>query len=333
MCNLKRKVSIKDIIIIGVFLILVVVNIISNIVLHGYSGVSSLIEQTILIVLSFIGLIEFADFCHWKIFVPDFYIDNREKAHEKEIETCISSFFDNDSKFVNDYDEESKRLFLSQVGITTEQLDRIRMDLIKMRCLPLQTLENAKKKVELFLKNGYPLIIDQNKIDAAKLAYNKVRYFINFTDAMFLPEYAREISSLLTFLIMEEEPDLKSVTRLVIPFDSNFLLGVEVSKHLGKPIVKMRTKTGKVEREKPWEGQLNATDKVIIIHDVLVSADQIIDAVDKLSSKCKCKILGVYCLVTRKEWKGAIRLEERGIRVHQIICLDDDDIRNIRADS
>ena len=329
---MKRKVSIKDIIIIGVFLILVVVNIISNIVMHGYSGVSSLIEQTILIVLSFIGLIEFADFCHWRILVPDFYIDNREKAHEKEIETYISNFFDNDSKFVNDYDEESKRLFLSQVGITTEQLDRIRMDLIKMRCLPLQTLENAKEKIKLFLKNGYPLIIDQNKIDATKLAYNKVSYFINFTDAMFLPEYAREISSLLTFLITEEESNLKSVTRLVIPFDSNFLLGVEVSKLLGKPIVKMRAETGKVEKEKPWEGQLDATDKVIIIHDVLVSADQIIDALDKLSSKCRCEILGIYCLVTRKEWKGAIRLEERGTKVHQIICLDDNDIRDIRDD-
>ena len=95
----------------------------------------------------------------------------------------------------------------------------------------------------------------------------------------------------------------------------------------------MTDKNRQSGKGKPWEGQLNATDKVIIIHDVLVSADQIIDAVDKLSSKCKCKILGVYCLVTRKEWKGAIRLEERGIRVHQIICLDDDDIRNIRADS
>ena len=137
------------------------------------------------------------------------------------------------------------------------------------------------------------------------------------------------LTNRIAFLI-KEKADLNRVDRLIVPYDSNFLLGVEVSKRLGKPMVKMRFERGKIITAQPWEGQLNPTDRVIIIHDVLVKADQIIHTLEQLPRTCE--VLGVYCLITRKEWKGLERLEQKGVTVEQIVCLNDNDISTIREE-
>ena len=321
------RVTKKDLLIGLLFAAVVVANIISNIALYGYGGIGALIEQTILIMLSFVGLVEIACYCHWSILVPDFFIYRQQRERRDEIETYLSEYFEKDHKFFNDYSEERVKFILSQLGITTSQLDRIRLELIKMRCMPLKSMEDAQRKIERYVKNDYPFVISQKNVDSSRLSYHEVDYYINFTDPMFLPEYAQEIASLLAFLI-QEKAELNQVDRLVIPYDSNFLLGVEVGKRLGKPIVKMRQEKGKVIAAQPWEGQLNATDRVIIVHDVLVKADQILHTLSKLPNTCE--VLGLYCLVTRKEWGGAAKLKERSVLVEQIACLDDKDIKAIR---
>lgn len=324
----KYKWTIKDGVIVVFFVVLAVANISSNIVLNGYGGIGPLIEQTLVLMLSFIGFIEIASFCHWSIFVPDFWACQRKKERQNEIEAYMAEYFREDIKFVQDYNDERIRFILSQMDIATSQLDRIRLDLIRMRCMPLKSLDDARKKIEYYVRNEYPMVISQKETDSTKLCYKEVDYYINFTDPMFMPEYAQEIAALLSFLI-QEKADLNEVDRLVIPYDSNFLLGVEVGKRLGKPIVKMRLDKGKIIEAQPWEGQLNFTDKVIIVHDVLVKADQIIHTLSKLPNPRN--VLGVYCLISRKEWNGKEKLKQRDVSVEEISCLDDHDIHIIRG--
>lgn len=320
----KYKITLKDVIIVILFCLIIIVNITEE-----YTNVSTLIEKTILIMLSFVGLIEIANYCNWHILVPDFFAYSKKKERQTEIQMYMTEYFRNDIKFIHDYSEERIQFILSQMGITTSQLEKIRLSIIKMRCMPLKTLSDAAKKINYYVKNDYPLVITQKDIDAAKLCYHDVNYYINFTDAMFLPEYAQEIGSLLSFLI-KEKVDLNKVDRLVVPYDSNFLLGVEVSKRLGKPMVKMRAKQGKIITAQPWEGQLNPKDRVIIVHDVLVKADQIIHTLNQLPQTCE--VLGVYCLITRKEWDGLLKLQRKRINVEQIACLNDEDISQIREE-
>ena len=89
----------------------------------------------------------------------------------------------------------------------------------------------------------------------------------------------------------------------------------------------MRQKSGRIEREKCWDGDLNNGDRVIIVHDVLVTSDQIIHTLSKLPPTCGVK--GLFCFAVRKEWAGLKNLTEHSIRVERILDLNDNDIETI----
>lgn len=326
-----QKMTKKDIAFIIVFFTLITINILCHFSLYGVQSVNTVIEQTIISMLAILGLVQIAEFCNWTFVVPDFFISAQEKNVENKTKDAIAAYFINDINYIHNYNEERMNYFMSQLGITTRQLDDIRLELIRMRCMPLSNLTDAEEKIQKYVKNEYPFVIDQRKIDSSRLSYKKVKYYLNFTDPMFLPDYSREIASWLVFLVQQKTDNLQEIDKLIIPYDSNFLLGVEVGRRLGKPVVRMRYSKGKIVNEQPWEGNLSQKDRVIIIHDVLVEAKQIVHALNYLPRTCE--VLGVYCLITRKEWDGAKVLEDRRIRVEQILCLDDHDIAKIRGEN
>lgn len=323
----KRGLTKKDIIILLIFGALLIINIICYFGRNPNGTVGGIIEQTILLVLSFVTLVDIASYANWNILVPDFFEFTKEIKHKKEVQNYIGMYINEDINFFHDYSQERIGYILSQLGININQLDKIREELVRMRCIPLGSLDDASEKLRSLVKCDYPILIDQNKMDSAKLCYNKVRYYINTMDIMFIPDYASELSAILSFLI-SEKADLSKVDKLIIPSDSNFLLGVEVGKKLGKSVVKMRYSHGKIETEKCWDGNLDLHDKVIIVHDVLVSGDQIIDVYNKLPQTCY--IMGCYCLISRKEWNGKERLKDKDIPCYEVLEIDDDDIDEIR---
>ena len=331
----EYKITIKDIILTGVFIVIVVWNVINYIFHNGMENLGGLIEQTLLIMLSFVTLADIASYTNWSILVPDFFVyaKERKQKEREQIEilnarNSIQKFIDKDLElFLNDYNQEKMSFILSNLGISADQLDQIRIELIKMRCLPLKDLEDAKSKIKRLVKSAYPIIIDQEKFDSSKICYKKVRYYVNIMDIMFIPDYANELSAILAYLIQEKIKPTE-IDKLIIPHDSNFLLGVEVGKKLGKTVVKMRAKGGKIESEKYWDGNLEPTDRVIIVHDVLVSGEQISDALGHLPKPCQVK--GFFCLITRKEWQGKRKLTEKRIPCYEILELDDKDIHELR---
>lgn len=324
----RYKVTCKDIILSIIFIILILTNIVSYVYQNGLKNMGGIIEQTILIMLSFVTLVDIASYTNWSIVVPDFFEFFKEKKYLEDAQVYIGTYIKEDINFLHDYSQERIGFILSQLGITKSQLDEIRLELIRMRCIPLKSLDDAKEKIKSLATSGYPIVIDQDTIDASKLCYNKVQYFINIMDIMFIPDYASELSAILAFLITEKMDDLTKIDKLIIPYDSNFLLGVEVGKKLGKSVVKMRYNKGKIETEKVWDGNLDITDRVIIIHDVLVSGEQIIDTINKIPKSCT--ILGFFCLIVRKEWKGKKTLTNKRIKCYEVIEIDDNDIRDLK---
>lgn len=319
---------VKDIIIVSIFLVLLVVNIITNLKSYGSFSTAIIIEQTVLTIMAFFGLIEIASYYSFNILVPDFYAKSIDRKKRAELKQYIDLYFNQEVNFIKDYNDERISFIISQLGISVEQFDRIRLDLIKMRSLPLKNMDDAIEKMCCCISNGdFPIVIVQQRYDASRLSYKKVDYYINFTDPVFSPAYRKELSSILAFLIDEKSTDIGSINRIVIPYDGNFLLGLEVGKKLNIPVIKMRLDKGKVFSDQPWEGILNPLDRIIVVNDVLVTADQILDTVNKLPSTCE--VLGMFCLVSRKEWNGISRLRERNIRVEQVVAWDDKDIRDI----
>lgn len=290
----------------------------------------AILESVAPIAVSFVGLIEIFRYLGWHIFVPDFMLHKQEQERMEALQQCMQAYFNNEVNFIHDYSEEKIGYILTQLNISTNQLDKIRLNLIEMRCIPLRSMNDAKQKIIEYIKcDEKPMVICQDHVDSSKLTHGQVKYFVNFIDAMFLPGYCSEISSVLAFLI-KEKAEIESFDKIIIPHDSNFMLGVEVGKRLGRPVVKMRYEKGRVEQEQCWDGELKRTDRVIIVHDVLVTADQIIHAIEKIPNTCH--VVGLFCLLERKEWGGTEKLSKKGIAVHSILSVDDYDIKAITED-
>lgn len=290
---------------------------------------SAMIEHFILITLGFVGVIEVAYAIGWVIIVPSFYEYYINKKQREVVQICIKKYFNEEIVFMKEYSEERIQYILAQMGITKKQFDKLQYDLIKMRGIEVKNENDAKEKIEYTLKSNYPIIIKQNGIPAQNRSYDFVKYFINYNIFAFDKKNLRELASILAFIIRKKS-NIKEIDKIVIPYDSNFLLGLEVGNILNLPLVKMREKYGRIEKDKPWDGYLKEGDKVIIVHDVLVTGKQIEEAIDKLPQTCEKN--GMYCLVCRKEYNGREVIEKKGVAVYSVIELDDDDIEEIRRE-
>lgn len=322
----KDALTRKDYIIISIVVVGIAANTITTLIQGGFSDFADFLTQTMLIFMSIVGLIEIAHFYNFDFFVPDFILNKEQKNQTLLIKECMEYYYQNETNFLNDYSEDKIGFIISQLGISVEQMDKIRLELIKMRCLPLNSLEDAKKRIYQYIRSGPPMLIDLRKIDAAKRARPDERFFVNFSDPMFFPHYCQEIASTLAVLI-KEKTNIQGIDRIVLPYDSNFPLGSKISEKLGKPLVKMRPKHGRYITERCWDGDLRKTDRVIIVHDVLVSGDQILHTLEHLPPTCHVE--GLYCLIGRTDAEGLKLLASKQIKVETIMNLDDNDIAKI----
>ena len=335
------KCTRKDIAFIVIFILLAVAQIIYHIRQNGFSSIGTFIEQAIIIILAFVGLLEIFHYAGWDVLVPDFMLIAKRASYLEDLQECMNEvvnnsmddilkkaldeYFRKEYIFLQDSSEDRTSYIMTQLGVTLSQFQELRVELTKMRCLPLKDLEDAKGKMKQLIKCK-PFVADLERIDAAKRTYTCVNYYLNFNDTVYFTDICRELVAIMQKLILSEV-SLSSFDKIVIPHDSNLVLGIELGKQLGKPVVHMRKKEGRIEKEKCWDGDLKPTDKVIIVHDVLVTSAQIRHALDNLPKTCEK--IGLFCLVSRKEYTGVQDVEKRGVPVSQILPLSDDDIKEI----
>lgn len=174
------------------------------------------------------------------------------------------------------------------------------------------------------------ILIDTKRFPDEDISYHRGRFFINFADKMFETDIHRTVIKMMSFFCQHKlHENLYSVDRIVICSNSNFLLGEGLSKRLGKSCVKILSTTkGRVFSNQLWDGTLECSDRVIIVLDVVVSGEQIISSINKIPQTCE--ILGVYCMIYRKEWDFRKRLmEEFKINIFSIIELSDQEIEEM----
>lgn len=209
------------------------------------------------------------------------------------------------------------------------------LQLIRMRSLPLRNLKDAESKIKEFIRSGYEpfnsfsrnsAVVNLKEIDSAKRTYNNVDYFLNFHDAMYSAEYFADFVRVMHLLICEKI-GVDNFDTIAIPYDSNVILGVEVAKLFGKPVVKMRKDRGKLEIDHLWDGEFSNGNRVLIVHDVLVSGEQIIHTKNHIPSRCE--IVALCCLATRKDVNGLEVLQRENVRVERVIDLSDAEIESL----
>lgn len=332
----------KDTVIVLVFGALALLHIYIYIDQNGFTSIGVLMEQTILILLAFVGLIEVFHYVGWDMCVPGFMLYNKKQEQMKELQHCVDvviaqsmngiikqtmeAYFEQEVNFLKDYSEQRVEFVMSQLGINGEQFDKIRLDLIKMRCLPLNNLQDAENKIKQFVRCGAPMVIDLTDIDPARRTYKDVNYYLNFNDAMYIDDGCRELANVMNLLICEKIGTDK-FDRIVIPHDSNVILGVEIGKLAGKPVVKMRSSNGRVEREHCWDGKFGTGDRVLIVHDVLVSGKQIEHVLKNIPKSCS--VVCLCCLAVRTEGPGLKKLTDQNIDVVRVVDLSDADIAKL----
>lgn len=323
----ENKLSLKDMLIVGLFVVLAILHIVLHVFSNGFTSLGAIFEQIILILLAYVGVLDIFYYTGWHIFVPDFMLEGKKKERIEEIHNCLDDYFHKEVKYLKNSSEERIHYIMSQLGVTAAQFEHLRVELVKMRCQPLSTIADAKAKMERYIQLGEPFVVDLSKRDSARVTYNKVTYYLNFGNAMFIEDSSRELTAMLSLLITERI-GLDAFDKIIIPYDSNFMLGVEVGKKLAKPVVHIREKKGRIEETECWDGNLNPKDRVLIVHDVLVTSDQIIHALNKIPDTCQ--VVGLACLVSRKEWNGLEKLTvDRNLRVEHICDLDDKDISKL----
>ncbi len=289
--------------------------------------VSDILDAVAPITLSFVGILEIFNLLGLTIFVPSFMLRKQKEDQTKELRECMNEYYRNEIKFIQDYSEEKIGYILTNLNISVNQLDEIRSNLIEMRCLPLRSIQDARDKIIKYINPT--TVIPQDHVDSTKLTHGQVKYYIDFVDSMFLPGYCAEIGAVLTFFIMDllKEKKIEKFDKIVIPWDSNFMLGIEVGKKLGCPVIKVRYKKGRIEEDKCYDGTLEPTDRVLIVHDVLVSGDQILHAMERIPNTCQ--VVGICCLIARKEWAESDARKKVDANVSSLISLDDEDIVSI----
>ena len=86
----------------------------------------------------------------------------------------------------------------------------------------------------------------------------------------------------------------------------------------------MREKKGRIFENQPWDGELSPNDKVIIVHDVLVSGGQVVAAMKNLQN-FGVEVIAVYCIVNRLECPGEEKIiqEDEDCQVRAMLGLND----------
>ena len=183
------KLTRKDIVIIVIFALLVLAQNIYYICQNGFSSIGALIEQTIIIMLAFVGLLEIFHYVGWDVLVPDFMLTAKRDSLLSDLQECVdkvvdssmddilkkalNEYFRKEYIFLQDSSEDRTGYIMTQLGITSSQFQELRIELTKMRCLPLKNLEDAKEKMKQLIKCE-PFVADLERIDAAKRTYTYV---------------------------------------------------------------------------------------------------------------------------------------------------------------
>lgn len=316
----------KDAVIIVVFLGICVYLGIEHFQSVPKQGIGLLIQQILLTFLGYVGLISICESKGWTPFVPSFILGQKEAAQKEAVARHMEQYFENDIGYITRYDKDRMNYFISKLGLSSDYIDKVRLDVIKLRMKELKTLDDAREKIKSIIRCERA-VVDQREYDSAELTYKAVTYFVNLMDLMFMPPFSAEMTEAMTLLIMENAP-LDSFDKIVIPCDSNFLLGFELGKRLSKPIVIMRQSEGKIIRSQRWDGVLEPKDRVIIVHDVLVSGAQVRSAIDSIYPTCKT--VAFFCLIKRKEWDGKRGALEKNLPIYSLLDIKDKDILELR---
>ncbi len=293
--------------------------------------ITQYVGVVVTILLGVLGIIEFAYDNGLSVLVPCSYENYKERKLMEQTKHYLHEFFRNEAEYFSQHSNSRIAFLLNQLGLSRNQFEQLKMDVLEIKLLPLHNLDDAKQKMMNIIRNGDVILIQDGK-STDDLVYKEVTYFLNFTDVLFEEDYYPQIIDCMTFLIKEGcKANNMNFNRILVTNRGNFLLGLGISQKMNVPMVKV-TEKPMILNSKSWIGNFseNESDASIIVHDVLVSGAQLEESMKIVGSKTK--ITGIFCLVNRLDYEGREKLAtEYGIPIFSLLDLKDEDIEKLRS--
>lgn len=293
-------------------------------------------------IFSFIGAVAFVlfgiagiyDFCYhngMSFFVPPSYLRIKERNYEKQAEEMMKLYYEKDIDFIHAYEEERVNHMLQAIGIDEKQFKYIRYELIKARAIKIKSKAELRKKAQtmLYLKE---FIVDQTKYEYCDRIYREVDYFINLYTALYDSRLCVDVGYIMAnYIVLCLKKKIDDIDYIIIPEESNLLLGLEVGKILRKPIVSIRHNE-RIQKNVFWDGNYNSerVNNVIIVHDVLVTGKHIYESMEKLPQNSYV-VKGLFCLFEYKNKNYHPKKKLKDHNIQDIHCLLNTDENILKA--
>ncbi len=249
-----------------------------------------------------VGIYEFAYLNGLTGLYPPFFGDWKDKRDEKTAEVMMKTYYENDKEFIQQFEQERFGSILQMLKIDEKQYQRLSYDLLRARAMTTNNLGELKVKAAQIAFNQ-SFIEDLTKSDKKDdRVYDNVNYYINLYTAVYDERIRTELGSIMTsFILASLGEDCGTIDYIVIPQESNLLIGLEVGKRLGRPIISIQSKP-RIYKSECWDGEYvfharqdDKKNRIIVLHDILVTGKRILDAVNKLP-KNTFEITGMFFL-------------------------------------
>lgn len=285
--------------------------------------VSSFISTIIVYILGLITLFDIGDMYGISFIVPNYYSNNKKKKQEKNIKNILNEYYVKEQTFIKSYSNDRIKYFMNQLGLTSEQFNDVKLEILNIQLMKAGTIDQIQNKLRKIIINQY-VLIKSSDYKSTELMYDKVKYYINFMDIMYSP-LGDDLACMLANFVKEKlGGKIFDVEKIVVPENSNFLLGFKVSEELKKGYVKMLP-CERILKSQFWEGKFEPDEKIMIVHDVLVTGEQIKSSIQKFP--VPTTTIGLFCLVNRVDHEGEQLLKDLGIKVYSILNIADTDIQ------
>lgn len=278
------------------------------------------------------------------IIISKAYSERRNrKIFEIITKTVQENQCQNDPILLAHQDELLKKI-LSVMELTPARYQEIPL---LFRKLQFETIEDesAYKDALWEICLNENILQDLSTVPNSKKTYD-VLFYLDFTDILcnnFMQNDNANLDSMariIRFLILryhsslpdfQEEYKIEEKLRtenykIAIPPNGNLLLGLKVASILGLNIIRF-TGSERYLAGKRWEGDLDPQDKILIVHDVLVTGNQIHSVIRECKGK-KISNIEIYSLVVRTDSKfgGKEEIEKSKIPFSYLLALDDSEI-------
>ena len=295
------------------------------------------VTNVLILILSLLSIFDLLDMYGIEVKLFNYSKSRRRKEREDVIST-IEEYLDCEQMLIRSNTQQYIDFALMEMGLKPAQKEELFAkihDLKNANC-PIQSVSDMEKQLRDLLSHKKVVVYLDRADKNRHVIYPDLKYYINLNDAIYDNIIRNQVVRIFQFYINtvlgEHMLSIHDIDGIVIPTESNVLLEIEVAKLLEVQPIIMLNKARRIYEDQYWNGTIQDGDRLIIIHDVIYSGDNIVNCIEHLPRSCS--IVGVISLFNRtdiyKEKMGRALIGKTGVPVHCAMDIDDNLIEQLK---